>query len=202
MKLLWSLVLTTLLLTLEGCQPSGSPSQPLRTLVLTMRWQPASQVSWNHVTQELAAGTLSLHDGRFANPTCDFVAGYNLSPPAPQPSLNLNGTPGDPGFNVDFRSTQLSGNQCQSCCGQDVPTEMLIQSERGLVLGQVGKGGLMTVSIGSDVFTADYREFTLTSVNSGNRTANGTFQMLATNHANPQDQRALIVVDGSFSATF
>jgi hypothetical protein len=143
-----------------------------------------------------------------AGPNCEFVDDINPNSAVPQYRLIVNGTPGGAGgLNANYNSTLLTQKLplCAGCCDPNsstIPTAISIQSDQGLVLGQVNKNGTMTVTLGNDAFTGDYTEFILTTVDSANRYAAGTFRMFATNHANPQDQRALMILQGSFGGTY
>ena len=194
-------VLLTALLGWSSCNTS-QPIPPLKVLTFTMKWPVIPQAQWGQLKQDLNMGSRTLADVQFGRLTCEFV---NDGAAANAPTVSLNGTPGDPNLNfsyvlVGLRRAQNLGNCTPGT--NEIPTEILIQSDRGLVIGQVNKGGNIEMAFGNDRFAADYLEFTLTNVDVPRRGVTARFQMMATNHANRQDTRVLIVVDGSVTTPY
>ena len=178
------------------------PIPPLKVLTFTMKWPILTPVQSSQLKQDLETGTKALTDAQLGRLTCDFVNDASISS---SPIVSLNGNIGDPQVNFNyFQSTLIRAQNLGSCRPgtNEIPTEINIESDRGLVIGQVSKGGNMELAFGNDRFTADYREFTLTEVDAARRTAVARFQMMARNRANPQDTRVLIVVDGAIATPF
>ena len=194
-------ILVAQLLGDTACK-SSQPIPPLQALTFTMKWPVLTGTQWSQLRQDLETGAKALTDPQLGRLACDFV---NDAANSSSPLVNLYGNVGDPALNFNYRVSQLSRAQHLGNCTpgtNEIPTEIVIESDRGLVLGQVSKGGNMEIAFRSDRFTADYREFRLTDVNTTNRTATARFQMMARNHADPHDTRVLIIVDGTISTSY
>jgi len=195
-----AVLLTTIFVCL-GCDRSPPPLPPLRILTFITKWPDIPPGQLGQLRQDLDNGNRTLADVQFGRLTCEFV---NDAAATGRVSVNLNGMPGDPNLNFSFVSGLHRAQNLGNCIPgtNEIPTEILIQTDRGVVVGQVHKGGSMEVAFGNDRFTADYREFTLTNVDVARKEVTVRFQMMATNHANKQDTRVLMVVDGSLVTPF
>jgi hypothetical protein len=188
-------VLSTMLLGGIGCQ-SSQPIPPLKVVTFVMKWPSIPPVQWSQVRQDLENGARTLADARFQGPGCEFVNDAAASSP---PTIRFQGTPGHHDLAFSYSQIGLSRAQNLGNCRpgtNEIPTQVLINPETNLEVGQVSKGGDMVITFGTTGFTADYREFTFTNVDVVRRAVTTRFQMMATNHADPRDARVLVVVDG------
>jgi hypothetical protein len=130
------------------------------------------------------------------------VADY--SNPLNPPSLTVNGSPGN--YNFVYSTASLNQYPTASGCVQGtdpIPTSIEITSDQGLTEGVVSHGGTITITFdNNDIYTGDYLEMSIESVDYSINQATGKFQMFATIHGNTTTDKVLVIKNGFFSGKF
>ena len=186
-----------------SCRNSDLPVQ-LEILTFTMKWPQIPRTQRSQLIQDLQNGSRTVADVQFGRLTCDFVNDATAAAPL-GPTVSLNGTPANSDLNFNYALTRVSRAPNLGSCTpgtNEIPNEILIQSDRNLAVGRISKAGNIELAFGNDRFTSDYQEITLTNVDVARRSVTAQFQIMATNHANSQDNRVLIIVDGSIVTHF
>lgn len=208
-KRLWVLVKlvgllsATTVLTGSGCPDAGGPGVPLplRHLVFEAQWPaiPAGAVSG--IVDDLQDGTRTLGDVQLRGPgPCEFIADFEPeSPGTSQARLVFYGTPCTPGFSV-----YISGFRWNPACSTNLgptPRSITIHSDQDLPVGQTTRDGYALVeTTDGETYSSIglFFEFELAEVDYAAEAAMGSFEFMARNENDPNDNTILVVINGSF----
>jgi hypothetical protein len=196
------IALILVLLAGAGCgtNDDGEPNQPAESVLMNVYWSYVSAQVANSLTNQVETGDRPLHDPALdGEGNCFFSA--DMTPPNTIFDVaQVNGTPGEEGWNLLILEAPRLTQPCAFLEGDGVDSVTIYQITAGIPFNETfGASDFdVTFHVGNQVFAAVYLELEVTSYNEGNQTLVGHFDCLARNVENAEDSRLCVVRNASF----